>query len=305
MDRSAGDGSAAHRDHTRRSAPLPPPDYPAHQRGALTQSWWAGRWIAALERLIDPGRLGRGRSYARSGRVRGLDVAAGQIGALVVGSRPTPYTSTVRVRLLDEATWERVLDALAGQAIFAAKLLNGEMPENVEEAFAAAGASLFPAASGDLQTSCTCPDWANPCKHVAAVMLLTGDRFDQDPFLMLALRGRSRDAVLEGLHRRRTADASPSAAGAAPDAAPGPAAPDLARFWEAGAPLDLALDFRPPEADGLTTRRLGPPSFAADPAGLLAQLATMQRLIADHAREVALTEKPDAPRPERARQPEP
>src|SRR6476659_9683956 len=96
------------------------------QRGAFGKTWWAGRWIAALERLVDPGRLSRGRSYARSGQVLSLDVGAEGVAAKVQGSRPTPYKVTIRFRRLTDAEWDKVADALAAEARYAAKLLSGE-----------------------------------------------------------------------------------------------------------------------------------------------------------------------------------
>ena len=108
------------------------------------KTWWAGKWIAALERLVDPGRLTRGRSYARSGQVLNLDVLPGRVSSRVQGSQATAYKVQVEIKPLTDADWDKVMDAMAAQAIFAAKLLAGEMPPDIEEAFSAAGVSLFP-----------------------------------------------------------------------------------------------------------------------------------------------------------------
>src|SRR5690242_9029911 len=108
------------------------------QRGQFGKTWWAGRWIAALERLVDSGRLARGRSYARSGQVLSLDVGADGVAAKVQGSRPTPYQVQIRFRRLTDADWDKVADALAAEARYAAKLLSGEMPEDIEAGFKAA-----------------------------------------------------------------------------------------------------------------------------------------------------------------------
>src|SRR5205085_4161080 len=104
---------------------------------------------------------------------------------------------------LSDAEWDRVIDAMAAEAIYAARLLSGEMPEQIEDVFSAAGTTLFPAQEGDMRTRCTCPDWANPCKHIAAVHYLLGERFDQDPFLMFQLRGRSQEEIVAALRARR------------------------------------------------------------------------------------------------------
>lgn len=128
------------------------------RRGAFAKNWWADRWIEAMERLMDPGRLQRGRSYARKGQVLSIEEVKGVIQARVQGSRPKPYKVTIRVEPLTDIQWERVIEALSEQAIFAAQLLSGQMPEDIESAFSATGVSLFPARRGDLETDCSCPD---------------------------------------------------------------------------------------------------------------------------------------------------
>ncbi len=177
------------------------------QRGKFGQTWWAGQWLAALERLVDTGRLSRGRSYARSGQVLELDVGPEGVKSRVQGSRPRPYDVSIQFRTLSAKEWEKVIDAMAAKAIYAAKLLAGEMPQQIEDVFQATGTHLFPATHNDLITHCSCPDWANPCKHVAAVYYLLGERFDDDPFLLFLLRGRSREEIAAALRARRTGGA--------------------------------------------------------------------------------------------------
>src|ERR1051326_6222558 len=127
------------------------PRLPSHgirantQRGAFGKSWWATRWIAALERLVNPGRLQRGRTYARAGQVVSLDITPDGVKAVVQGSRPEPYKVNITFGKLSYAAWDRVIDGIADQALYAARLLSGEMPETIEEVFDAAGTSLFPA----------------------------------------------------------------------------------------------------------------------------------------------------------------
>jgi uncharacterized Zn finger protein len=159
------------------------------QRGAFASSWWAQRWIAALERLVDSGRLSRGRSYARKGQVLSIEETKEGIAARVQGSRPSPYKIKIQITPLSDAQWERVFDALAEQAIFTAQLLAGEMPQEIESAFEAAKVSLFPDRRSDLKTDCSCPDYSNPCKHIAATHYILGERFDEDPCLIFRLRG--------------------------------------------------------------------------------------------------------------------
>ena len=108
------------------------------KRGKFVKNWWADRWIAALKPLMDSGRLGRGRRYARRGQVIDIDIAPGRVASRVQGSRRTPYKVNIQLKPLTTQQWDKVLDALAEQAIFAAQLLNGEMPTDVEEVFEAA-----------------------------------------------------------------------------------------------------------------------------------------------------------------------
>ena len=159
----------------------------------------------------------------------------------------------MRFRALSEAQWDAVADAMAAQALYAARLLSGEMPEQIEEAFRAAGVTLFPADEGDLETDCTCPDWANPCKHVAAAFYLLGERFDADPFLMFELRGRTKEQIVEALRARRAG--GPSARRRGPRARPHPSHP---RRTPPGPPRSRSPSCRTP-TQGPAGRRAGRP----------------------------------------------
>ncbi len=193
------------------------------KRGAFGESWWAKRWIAVLESFDIGARLSRGRSYARRGQVAAIDIAEGSVKAKVQGSSPRPYSVTIKVAALPEADWKKLAQELSRQAIFSARLLAGEMPQEIEDAFTGAGLSLFPEKLRDLETSCSCPDWSNPCKHVAAVYYLLGEEFDRDPFLLFRLRGMSRERLFKLLG---TSTGKPSASRArTTSAADEPAAP--------------------------------------------------------------------------------
>lgn len=158
-------------------------------RSGFGRSWWARRWIAVLEGFRIGNRLSRGRSYARRGQVVSIDVGLGKVTARVQGSRRKPYEVSIGIAPLSASAWKRLAAIFSRRAVFAAKLLAGEMPETIEEAFREAGLSLFPARLRDVKTECSCPDWSNPCKHVAAVYYLLGEEFDRDPFLIFKLRG--------------------------------------------------------------------------------------------------------------------
>lgn len=131
---------------------FPPPSRPRQakggikalsQRGRFGESWWARRWIEVLESFDIGTRLQRGRSYARKGQVLSIDVQKGLVEARVQGSRLEPYQVTVKVHPLLPGEWKKLAEQLSQQAIFAAKLLAGEMPQDIEQAFAGAGLSLF------------------------------------------------------------------------------------------------------------------------------------------------------------------
>lgn len=169
---------------------------PQSQRGKFGESWWAKRWINVLEAFDLGGRLQRGRSYARGGQVLSIAVEKGAISATVQGSRPVPYKIKMQVKALKPAEWKKLAGAASSQAIFAAKLLAGEMPQEIESAFRDVGLSLFPERLNDLKTDCSCPDWSNPCKHIAAVYYLLGEEFDRDPFLIFKMRGMEREDFL-------------------------------------------------------------------------------------------------------------
>lgn len=208
------------------------------KRGAFGQSWWAKRWIAALEGFQLSSRLQRGRSYARSGQVLAIEIGQGEIRARVQGSRPKPYDVAIQVSPLGAGDWERVAEAVGSQALFGAKLLAGEMPQEIETAFQDADLSLFPARENDLKTECTCPDLSNPCKHIAAVYYLLGEEFDRDPFLIFKMRGMSREQFLGLLGGAATAGPAPVSQAQQYEPEPLPSSPEA--FWSVG-PLPEGL----------------------------------------------------------------
>lgn len=231
-------------------------------RGEIGETWWSQRFIAALRQVADAGRLARGRSYARSGQVMDLRVAPGAVTAKVQGSRPRPYEVLIRLNPFTDAEWARAEAALADQALFLAALLAGEMPHDVEQAFAAAGLSLFPARPGELRSECSCPDPVNPCKHVAATYYILAEAFDTDPFLVLSWRGRAREDLLARLRELRAA--APADEAGPVDAEPEPPPPPAetaapADFWRAGAEMEsLTFSPRAPAAPEAVLRQLGP-----------------------------------------------
>ena len=191
------------------------------KRGAIGSQWWSQRFIAVLESYGISGRLQRGRSYARKGQVLEFSLGVGTVTARVQGSRPQPYNVSIKVLPLTTAQWRSVEARLASQALFRAKLLAGEMPAEIESIFDECGTPLFPRSVSDLDMRCSCPDWEVPCKHLAAVCYVLAEAFDEDPFAMLAWRGRSKDDLLAALRGVGSGGGGGSAGGAGGRAAGG------------------------------------------------------------------------------------
>lgn len=258
----------------------------------FSRTWWSQAWVGALEAnaALDPNRLGRGRTYARAKRVVDLEIGPGVAEAKVRGSRPRPYGVIVGLATFDGRQWEQAFDALAAQAAHSAALLDGELTPDVVDALAAEGLELLPTGR-DLRLACSCPDWAVPCKHAAAVCYEVAARLDDDPFLLLLLRGRTRAEVLDAVRERRRR------ATEAADPAPAPGRAHAARdVWRAprrpvaevraaaaallppiprrpGAPAPLATD--PPPGSGLDADALA--HLARDAATV-----ALDRLRGDH-----------------------
>ena len=224
-------------------------------------TWWGQRWIEALEALgaVYANRLPRGRTYARKGTVQDLTVDAGVVTARVQGSRARPYRVQLQLPVFDDATWVAITTALASRVRLSAELLESRMPEDIDEVLAECGVSLFPTAR-ELRTRCSCPDVANPCKHVAAVHYVLAQTFDADPFLLTTLRGRGGEVLLAGLRAARAGTTVPELV---EDASGGPVPVASLRahelFHAADNLADLVVRPHAPNDPGAVLRRLGPP----------------------------------------------
>jgi len=263
------------------------------RKGRIGETWWSGRFLQALESAAITTRLSRGRSYARSGQVMDLDVGPGRVTSRVQGSRAKPYAVRIDIEPFSGDEWASVERTMAARALFLAKLLAGEMPHAIEESFSDTGLSLFPAARQGLRTDCSCPDIANPCKHIAATFYILAEAFDSDPFLIFAWRGRTRRELLESLRQlrgaaarddRRPDSADPDFVDPASASVP-PLDASIDGFWTAGEPSPTA---GPPDyggaGDGLI-RELGPASIEVGRRDLADLLAPLYRAFAGRARE--------------------
>jgi len=279
------------------------------RRGRIGDTWWSQRFIAVLDTFGIGSRLQRGKRYARTGQVLTMEVTAGQVKASVQGSRAKPYRVFIETDVLTAAEWEAIESVMASSAVFAARLLADEMPEEIEEAFADSSTSLFPASADELDSACSCPDWENPCKHIAAVYYLLAEAFDGDPFLIFAWRGRTKEELLTGLRaRRRGSDSNdgPESRAVAKTAGTGPfgwpvADPeriaarqgaDSMFLW--GADADLAgIETRPrlAVASDLVLRQLDPTPLAADGVRIAEELRALYEAITAGAAALALDEE--------------
>lgn len=250
-------------------------------RGAIGTAWWSKRFLAVLESFALGTRLTRGRAYARAGQVLSLQVGPGVVTASVQGSRDHPYQVTISLDPFPEPVWAGVEVSLAEQAIYSARLLAGEMPPDIEEVFAAAGAPLFPQQWQDLSLSCSCPDRAVPCKHLAASFYLLAEVFDEDPFQILHWRGRDKETLLGRLRELRGTGQVADAAAAPASGAPAPAGPAEPVVGAAVALADLATPSLADSLDRLSLDRFWlppvplpdrPPTLDTEPDLLLRQL---------------------------------
>ncbi|MEB3234211.1 MAG: SWIM zinc finger family protein [Cyanobacteriota bacterium] len=248
-------------------------------QGIAQQPWWVEQWMELINGYRFKKRLERAWEYARSGNVQSIRFEGRRVHARVQGSENEPYKVKLWLDVLNDDDWGYVLEALSQKARWSAQLLAGVMPQDIERAFAASGKRLFPFKLQEVRSECSCPDKANPCKHVSAVFYLMGDRFSEDPFVLFQLRGRTRAQLLSDLAKRRrqllakagAAKAKAAAAVAAtetsnPLRAVHPAIADANRWWRYDAALDPNLVVIAPALEGDTgLDAAGPLPLAEEP----------------------------------------
>ncbi|MFD3544960.1 SWIM zinc finger family protein [Streptomyces sp. NPDC058655] len=218
--------------------------------GAEAASWWGRAWVSSLEEASrDAARLARGRTYAAEGHVDAVTVTPGRIVAYVRGSRPRPYRTELALSAFADAKWNEILEAVAAEPAALAALLEREVPQSL-------AGTVLPGA-GELAPRCSCPDSARPpCKHAAALCYRAARLFDEDPFVLLLLRGRGERELLDELTRRNAAHAAREQPDTTPDFPGVPARAALARTSLPPLPAPLAA----PAAAGV------PPAYPDDPA---------------------------------------
>ncbi|MEM1427249.1 MAG: SWIM zinc finger family protein, partial [Cyanobacteria bacterium P01_H01_bin.130] len=227
---------------------------PAIAADDAQQEWWVQGWLDLLNSYRFKKRLERARNYARQGNVLGIEFRGAKVLAKVQGTEVDPYKVSLSLEPFDDEAWDGVIKSMAERAEYAAKLLAGEMPDTIDEVFTANGLSLFPFNLTEVRSKCTCPDKANPCKHIGAVYYLLGDRFREDPFVLFQLRGRTQEQIVSALREVRASqleeikpqavDGVEVAAATKEDAialGKQEAPVNLEQFWNYDAPLDPDL----------------------------------------------------------------
>ncbi len=263
----------------------------------FSRTWWGQRFIAALEQFTDPARLGRGRSYAHGGRILDHHMKDGTVRARVRGSinpyfgvyKEPIYTTTVALKPVSSANWARVIADLSARAAPVAKLLLHEMPEDIGDTFGRLGLHLLPGGEQDFTTACSCPDWSNPCKHVAGLCYVLAAELDRDPFLLFELRGLPREQLQVELEKTPLGQVLASEFDAPepepqpelsyhtrPAAEPAPSEVSSTEFWRGARRLPPLPALTPPAVPALLIRKLGdfPPFWPKDQSFI----ATMEEL---------------------------
>lgn len=173
----------------------------------FSRTWWGQKFITAIESFTDSARLGRGRSYARGGKILEFAVNKGKIEATIRGSvnpyfgvyTEPRYHTVVEIKAIAKKDWSKIIQSMAKNASFVSKLLLNEVPENIESSFREVNKNLLPRSESDFQTSCSCPDWSNPCKHIAGLCYRFASELDENPFLIFELRGLTQEQLHQEL----------------------------------------------------------------------------------------------------------
>jgi uncharacterized Zn finger protein len=262
------------------------------------QAWWVQRWLELLDSYRFKKRLERARLYAREGNVLNIDFEGARVLARVQGSEPEPYQVSLSLESFSDEDWDYVIDTLSRKAIYSAQLLSGQMPENIERVFSESGVSLFPFSLADIRSHCSCPDKANPCKHIGAVYYQLADRLSEDPFVLLQLRGRTKAEILDALRQKRSrkiTETTPETPIELPPPNTAKSSPvelssDLDRFWRYEEALDPSLVVIVPPTDERTILAiLGSFPLASAEAEVIEQfLEPIYRQMAQEAMAIAL-----------------
>lgn len=283
---------------------------PSVQRAG--ESWAGQRWLRLIEAGATQDAQVEGLEYARTGQTRSLKIDPGKVNALVQGRMPRAYRVTISAESFDMASWDRIIQEMAQQARYSAKLLSGELPTTIEELFAPLGLHLFPVSEKDIAPSCTCDEPRSElgwCKHAVCAALIVADQLAQDPWTIFSLRGIDRQDLIEQLRHLRLLPGS--GGGSAPVYSPHIASIEtvgnkpleecLDHFWDPAAGLEnLHLIPEKPGVSHPLLRRLGQSPFESSKFPLVGLLATCydvvsERILAEELARDASDETPEPP----------
>ena len=238
------------------------------------KQWWTEQWLDLINSYHFKKRLERGWRYAREGNVLSIEFQDQKVIAKVRGTEPEPYQISLWLDTFSDEDWGYVTENMSQRAVFSAKLLAGEMPQNIEDVFAVAGKRLFPFNLSDIHSQCSCPDKANPCKHISAVYYLLGERFSEDPFVLFQLRGRTKEQILTKLRQLRgkgeesIAKVNSEENSTSPNSQvpiPNSQFPKVYQFWEYNQQLESSLVvIVPPPTSEIVLDILGPINLVND-----------------------------------------
>ncbi len=171
-------------------------DGPPLLKRKFGKTWWGSAWVDALERIdYDTNRLPRGRRYARNGSVREIEIKDGDVFAKVQGSRPSPYRIIIHLKKFNKQEVETIKESIASNPAISSELSIGRLPEAFLEILDNNHVNVLPKRWKEIEASCSCPDWANPCKHLASVYYIIGNEIDKDPFILFNLHGIETDVL--------------------------------------------------------------------------------------------------------------
>jgi len=170
-----------------------------HQKGQFCEEWWGKRWMEIIESYHLGERLARGKRYARAGQVTEINFLPGKIKAFVQGSMRNPYQVEISVKLWSKKEWDHFFTFIKSDPLLLSQMISGKLTPDLEKKLYSQGIDLFPAKYTDFTTDCSCPDWSNPCKHVAAVFFLITEYLDKNPLILFEIRGKDQSEIIENL----------------------------------------------------------------------------------------------------------
>jgi uncharacterized Zn finger protein len=230
-----------------------------------SRTWWGQKFISALESFTDSGRLQRGRSYSGENRILSFEISNGVVKATIRGNvnpyfgvyKEPKYKTEIEMTKIAAKDWTKIIENMSSKASIVSRLLLNEVPENIEDSFV--GKHLLPHSRKDWQTKCSCPDSANPCKHLAGLCYRLAGELDQDPFLLFELRGLSKQALQTELAKSSLGKALASELGdrtyeiepatsyfTKPQTIASKEIPTLKQFWQGQKRLPQTIPFSTP-----------------------------------------------------------